>query len=309
MRTIAPAKINWTLEVLGRRGDGYHEIRSVMQTIDLCDEISADQSYDPIFETAAGKPLAPDDLIVRATKALEERVRRALPARIRVEKRIPVASGLGGGSSDAAAVLRLLNRLHDLGLSEIELAEVGASVGSDVPFFVYGGTALVEGRGERVTPLTDAAETWLVIGVPAISVANKTKRMYETLTPHNFTDGSWAEKAVSKIRGGAALEPADWYNAFQTRAYVMFGEPLMKLGDALLYADAGTFDVAGSGPAMWARVDSRVEAESLIQKVRSFVIGDFLGTEAKLIVARTLTRYEATAATDRLSTNCLRRNG
>src|SRR3989442_14923891 len=103
MKTLAPAKINWTLEVLGKREDGYHEIRSVMQTIDLCDELSAELSDSPVFETAKGDPLADDDLIVRVARALEGGVGRVLSGRIRVTKRPPMASGLGRGNSDAAA--------------------------------------------------------------------------------------------------------------------------------------------------------------------------------------------------------------
>jgi len=295
MRTVAPAKINWTLEVLGRREDGYHEIRSVMQTIDLCDEVSAEQTSKPSYEAMDGTPLVEEDLVVRAAAALEERVGCRLPVAIRLEKRIPVASGLGGGSSDAAAVLRLVNEVYSLGLTSEDLAAVGASVGSDVPFFIYGGTALVEGRGERVRPLPDALERWLLIGVPAVSVPDKTRRMYESLRSEDFTNGKWSNRAIAKLRTRAGPTTVDRYNVFQVRAYVVFGEPLMKLGDALLYAGAKTFGVAGSGPAIWASVDSRDEAESLIQKIRAFAIGDFRGAEANLMIARTLPAAEATA--------------
>ncbi len=251
MKTLAPAKINWTLEVLGRREDGYHEIRSVMQTIDLCDEVSAEQTSKPSYEAMDGTPLVEEDLVVRA--------------------------------------------VYSLGLTSEDLAAVGASVGSDVPFFIYGGTALVEGRGERVRPLPDALERWLLIGVPAVSVPDKTRRMYESLRSEDFTNGKWSNRAIAKLRTRAGPTTVDRYNGFQVRAYVMFGEPLMKLGDALLYAGAKTFDVAGSGPAIWASVDSRDEAESLIQKIRAFAIGDFRGAEANLMIARTLPAAEATA--------------
>ncbi|TMB65165.1 MAG: 4-(cytidine 5'-diphospho)-2-C-methyl-D-erythritol kinase [Chloroflexi bacterium] len=295
LRTLAPAKINWTLEVLGPREDGYHEIRSVMQTIDLCDEVKAEPSEAPIFETVDGERLGDDDLMVQGARALEGHVRRALPVRIRVQKRVPVASGLGGGSSDAAAVLRLLDRLYGLGLAVEEMAEVGAAIGSDVPFFLYGGTALVEGKGERVSSLPDVRETWFVIGVPFMFLVDKTKRMYLSLTADHFTDGSWTQRAVEKLRAGAAVETNERYNVFHVPAYVMYQEPLVKLGDAMLYAGARTFEVAGSGPAISAKVDSRDEAESLVRKIRAFVIGDFHGAEANLMIARTLPAAEATA--------------
>ena len=144
-------------------------------------------------------------------------------------------------------------------------------------------------------PLPDALERWLLIGVPAVSVPDKTRRMYESLRSEDFTNGKWSNRAIAKLRTRAGPTTVDGYNVFQVRAYVVFGEPLMKLGDALLYAGAKTFDVAGSGPAIWASVDSRDEAESLIQKIRAFAIGDFCGAEANLMIARTLPAAEATA--------------
>ena len=173
MKTVAPAKINWTLEVLGRREDGYHEIRSVMQTIDLCDELWAERSDVPSVRDdcrKAARRRRPDR---SGTKALEERVGRALPARIRVEKRIPVASGLGGGSRCGGGSAAAQSAARDWAL-ERRLAGVGAEVGSDVPFFIYGGTALVEGRGERVTPLFPIVEgAWLTIVVPGWRYSRK----------------------------------------------------------------------------------------------------------------------------------------
>jgi 4-diphosphocytidyl-2-C-methyl-D-erythritol kinase len=289
MRTVAPAKINWTLEVLGRREDGYHEVRSVMQAIDLCDEVFAERSKQPIFETADGKSLAEDDLTVRAAKALEERVGRALPARIRVEKRIPVASGLGGGSSDAAAVLRLLNRLYELRLTDAELSEVAAGVGSDVPFFIYGGTALVEGRGERVSPLRDARETWLVLLVPPHAPADKTAAMYASLMEGDFSDGSAAESAVGAMQAGGMVD--DWLmsNAFERAALQRFNG-LGEYRYALLSAGARTVYLAGSGPGLFAVANVRTEAADIAKSVRA--------GGGKVVVARTLGTREATAVTD-----------
>ena len=289
MRTRAPAKINWTLEVLGRREDGYHEIRSVMQTIDLCDEVVAERSEMSVFETVEGKRLADDDLVLRAAKALEGRVGRALPARIQLTKRIPMASGLGGGSSDAAAVLRLLNRLHELRLSEAELSEVGASVGSDVPFFAYGGTALVEGRGERVTSLPNAQQSWLAVIVPQIELANKTRTMYERLTAADYSDGLRTEKVLVAVSSDLAVNDHDTFNVFDRHVYdIVDGLEDLSLGlfvEGLFYVH-----IAGAGPAIFVYCDEKGWADSLAEYAVAFT-----GGTAEAFVVRTLGRPEATS--------------
>jgi 4-diphosphocytidyl-2-C-methyl-D-erythritol kinase len=289
VRTVAPAKINWTLEVLGRRDDGYHEIRSVMQTIDLCDEVSGKKSSSSIFETTQGEPLSDNDLMVRAARALEERLGRPLPAYIRVEKRIPVASGLGGGSSDAAAVLRLLDRLYSLRLLREEVAEVAACLGSDVPFFVYGGTAVVEDWGERVTPLADVPGTWFVILTPPVSVPEKTKRMYEALEESDFSDGSRGQVLSQRLRRGKAVREEDLYNVFERVAYTMF-ERLETYRDALLSAGAKAAHLAGAGPALFDLTNSAAAAKGLAERLQA--------QGAKVVVTRTMIAREATAVTD-----------
>jgi 4-diphosphocytidyl-2-C-methyl-D-erythritol kinase len=289
MRTVAPAKINWTLEVLGRREDGYHEIRSVMQTIDLCDELWADRSGEPRFETTAGKPLSEDDLIVRATKALEKRTGRLLPAWLRVEKRIPVASGLGGGSSDAAAVLRLLRRLHRLEIADAELAVVGSKVGSDVPFFVYGGTVGVEGRGEKVTPLRGVREKWLVLLIPPVASNPKTTAMYESLRATDFSNGSKVKDAVKLILKAGQVDDWTMINAFERAAYEQFHD-LAAYRYALLNAGARAVYLAGSGPTLFAVVEDELVAQAMAKTVNA--------GGGKFIVAKTVGAEAATAVTD-----------
>jgi 4-diphosphocytidyl-2-C-methyl-D-erythritol kinase len=291
MRTLAPAKINWTLEVLGRRDDGYHEIRSVMQTIDLCDEIWVERAEELRLEVTGNHEASEEDLALKAARLLAERVGRELPALIRIAKRIPVAAGLGGGSSDAAAVLLCLDHLYELGRSQEELAGVAAGIGSDVPFFVFGGTALAEGRGERITPLQCSHEDWLVVAVLAsAALPDKTQRMYESLREGDFTDGSRTENAVAALRRGEQLQR---YNVFQGPAQRMF-DRLPKLGDALTIAGARSFDVAGSGPAIYAQFGSKEEADAVASDAGAVVRG-FDGVEAELFVARTIGASEATA--------------
>jgi 4-diphosphocytidyl-2-C-methyl-D-erythritol kinase len=151
----APAKLNLFLHVLGRRADGYHELQTCFQFVDLCDDISIRVRSDGRISRGAGAAgiAAEDDLCVRAAQALKSAAGCALGADISVIKRIPMGAGLGGGSSDAATCLVALNRLWELGWPTAKLAELGLKLGADVPVFVHGRVAFAEGVGERLTPL------------------------------------------------------------------------------------------------------------------------------------------------------------
>lgn len=148
----APAKINLTLDVLAKRPDGYHEVEMVMTTVDLADRVDLTLREDGEITLDCSASFVPDDIRNHAYKAavlLKERYQVRQGVRLYIDKQIPVAAGLAGGSSDAAATLRGLNQLWNLGLSLDELAEIGAEIGSDVPFCVYGGTALAKGAGSK----------------------------------------------------------------------------------------------------------------------------------------------------------------
>ncbi|UCH42367.1 MAG: 4-(cytidine 5'-diphospho)-2-C-methyl-D-erythritol kinase, partial [Dehalococcoidales bacterium] len=161
----APAKINLTLEVLARREDGYHQICSVIQAISLGDELYFQSAEGIEFSSSSAEWLAEKSLVSRATGLLQSATGCSRGALIEVNKRIPLVSGLGGDSSDAAAVLRGLNRLWELNLSPDKLLGRARQIGSDVAFFLYVGTALVEGRGEGVTPLPPLPHRWVVLVV------------------------------------------------------------------------------------------------------------------------------------------------
>ncbi len=169
----APAKINRELRVGARRPDGYHEIRSRLVSIDLTDRVTVERGRGFLDLVCEGIPVPGDEsnLVVHAARALAERMGRAPDARILLEKRIPVGAGLGGGSSDAARTLFLLSRLWDCAITEEELASLAALLGSDVPFFLTGGEADVEGRGERVTPLPDSPPEDLLLLVPPFAIS------------------------------------------------------------------------------------------------------------------------------------------
>ncbi|HET9795567.1 MAG TPA: 4-(cytidine 5'-diphospho)-2-C-methyl-D-erythritol kinase [Thermoanaerobaculia bacterium] len=188
LRAEAFAKTNLRLEVLGRRRDGFHEIDTVFQTIDLTDRLEVSEAPGRI-DLECTDPSVPSDsrnLVVRAADALRRRFPDAGGARIRLEKNIPAGGGLGGGSSDAAIALLLLARLWKLPVGPAELAGIGAELGSDVPFFFVGGTARGRGRGEIVEPLPDAPSRALVLVVPPFSIS--TAEVYSRWRPGDAPD-------------------------------------------------------------------------------------------------------------------------
>ncbi len=167
----APAKLNLFLHVTGRRSDGFHDLQTVFQLLDWGDELQITVTAGGLVERLAGpESVAPaEDLSVRAAWALQAACGVRLGAQIRLRKRIPIGGGLGGGSSDAATVLRVLNQLWGTGLSLAELATLGLQLGSDVPIFVHGSSAWAEGRGEKLTPM-ELPAAWYLIVWPRVAV-------------------------------------------------------------------------------------------------------------------------------------------
>jgi len=175
----APAKLNLFLHLTGRRADGYHELQTLFQLIDLADTLCVSVRADGEIDRPAGPPGVPPeaDLVVRAARTLKAATGTALGASLRVRKRIPMGGGLGGGSSDAATALLVLNELWDCGLAVEELAALGLPLGADVPVFVQGFSAWGEGVGERLTAVT-LPETWYVIVHPGVAVS--TARVFQS---------------------------------------------------------------------------------------------------------------------------------
>ncbi|GER67649.1 4-diphosphocytidyl-2-C-methyl-D-erythritol kinase [Weizmannia acidilactici] len=183
----APAKINLSLDVLGKREDGYHEVEMIMTTIDLSDHLELSELRENEIKIVSQNRFVPDDqrnLAYQAARLLKERYGIRQGVEIAIDKVIPVAAGLAGGSSDAAATLRGLNKLWNLGLSLDELAELGAEIGSDVSFCVYGGTALAKGRGEKITKLPAPPNCWVILAKPPIGVS--TAEIYKQLDLNQF---------------------------------------------------------------------------------------------------------------------------
>jgi len=257
----APAKINLSLDVLHKRPDGYHEVKMVMTTIDLADRVELAPLASDTIQIISHNRFVPDDhrnLAYQAAKLLKETFGVRKGVAISITKTIPVAAGLAGGSSDAAATLRGLNKLWQLGLTIDELAELGAQIGSDVSFCVYGGTALATGRGEKIEHLPAPPPCWVILAKPTIGVS--TAEVYRNLnlqrTFHPDVDGMVQaikdrdyERICSLV--GNTLEDVT-LNMHPEVAHIK--EQMKRFGaDAVL--------MSGSGPTVFGLVqyDSRLQ--------------------------------------------------
>ena len=265
---MAHAKINLTLDVLARRTDGYHEVEMVMQLIDLHDNIKITRGGTDIKVSGdSGEiPLNKENIVYKAAIALFNAVGSNEGCHINITKKIPVAAGLAGGSADAAATLVGLNQLMNLGQSQRQLMEVGAKVGSDVPFCIIGGTALAIGRGEKVKPLPGLPKLWLVLAKPDIGVS--TAMIYK-----NFD----AKKAYIRPNTSAIIEALEQKNIKQIKKNMVnvlesvtlpmhpevknIKENMCKLG--LKYPL-----MSGSGPTVFSFVDSEEQARYVAKRLQ-----------------------------------------
>lgn len=263
LKCLTPAKINLVLEVLGRRDDGYHEIRSLLQTISLYDILSFELADMISLECTERSLQIPDNLVVQAAELLNEVSGCQKGVKITLEKRIPWDAGLGGGSSDAAATLLALNNLWELKLTALDLVDLAAGLGSDVPFFIHKGAALVEGRGEKVTPLAASMTSWFVVLIPHLAKAtNKTQQLYSRLEPRYFTDGQFVSSAVKGLSQSKQIDASLLFNVFEEVAFGAFAG-LEAYWRCFEQAGATNIHLVGSGPALFAPVDGEAESEEV----------------------------------------------
>ncbi|MBI4267420.1 MAG: 4-(cytidine 5'-diphospho)-2-C-methyl-D-erythritol kinase [Chloroflexi bacterium] len=272
----APAKLNLTLEVLGDRPDGFHEIRSVIQTISLADYLHFSPGEKLKFKSNSPGWDAGQSLVSKAVSLLQQITGCHRGATIGVEKNIPLLSGLGGDSSDAAAVLRGLNQLWDLNLPVEKLLELSRQLGTDVAFFLYGGTALVEGRGEIVTPLPRFPHRWIVLVIPPVPrLIGKTGQLYARLNAGHYSGGQITQKLVDALSGKGRFTPSMLFNTFENVAFDYF-----PVADAcrshLLKMGAPNVHLAGSGPALFTLLDDKARAEELYARCRQQGLESYL---------------------------------
>ncbi len=269
MRLQAFAKINLGLDVLGKREDGCHEVRMIMQTIRMYDQLDMRKSVEPGIHLTTNKKYIPVDennLVWRAAKLMMDTCGIMEGVSIHLHKVIPVAAGMAGGSSDAAATLVGMNRLFHCGLSKEKLMELGVQIGADVPYCVLRGTALAEGIGEKLTVLPPMPDCWILIGKPGISVS--TKYVYTTLdlntdTVHPDIDG------MKK-----ALEDGNLYgitermgNVLQDVTIPAYPE-VERIKEQMKTLGAVNAMMSGSGPTVFGIFDNEEKAQKACQKLR-----------------------------------------
>jgi 4-diphosphocytidyl-2-C-methyl-D-erythritol kinase len=250
------AKINLTLEVLGKRSDGFHDIVSIMQTIDLHDVVTLKRADDITLACDDPDLAGEDNLALVAARKLRETTGVDLGVDITLGKHIPVSAGLGGGSSDAASVLNGLNELWGLDLELEALEGIAAEIGSDVPYFLSGGTALVQGRGEHVVPLAHANIQWMVVLSPESDLPDKTARLYEQIGESDHTRGVLTHKLAGRIRGGGDAPAQFFFNVFEPYAEKVFPE-YAAIRETFRSLGAMGILMSGAGPSMFALAPSR----------------------------------------------------
>jgi 4-diphosphocytidyl-2-C-methyl-D-erythritol kinase len=275
VRLRAFAKVNYALDVLGLRVDGYHEIRTVMQSVSLADEVElrrAAGGFALTLEPEAVKIGPPEqNTAYLAWRSLQRLTDEELSVEVTLHKRIPAGAGVGGGSADAAAVLVGLNEIFNLGLSVNELREVGDTIGADVPFCISGGTALGEGVGEKLTPLVAPPAHRLVVAKPLGSA--DTARIYRTYDSAETQITHSVEPVVSALRSGSLPDLASAVGndlAPVTRGLV---PEVAELERTLLASGALGASMSGSGTAVYGIFDDEDTAEGAIGTVDAPFIG------------------------------------
>lgn len=257
----AMAKINLGLDVIKRREDGYHEVRMIMQTVDLCDELSFVRLAEDELRLTANLDFLPtnqDNLIIRAAKLVKEEFGIREGMDIRLEKRIPVAAGMAGGSTDAAAVFVAMNELFGLGLSGGELRRRAVAIGADVPYCIMGGTALSEGIGEILTPLPAAPACTVIVAKPPIHVS--TAFVYQNLDLNGLERHPDIDGMLSCIRrqdlSGMAARLENVLETVTVKKYPV----IARIKEFLTARGALGALMSGSGPTVFALYDDREKA-------------------------------------------------
>ena len=264
MKILAPAKINLSLDIVGRRPDGYHELDMVMQSVSLFDAVSVEQTQESSVELTCGEtdvPCGDGNTVLRAARAFFEatKISRRSGLLFRIEKHIPRQAGLGGGSTDAAAALRLLDRIYQTGLSGDKLRKIGLSAGADVPFCVEGGTAIVQGIGEIIRPISPMIMCSIVICRPDVGISTQEAyaaydgKKYAAAVPHT-TAVLRALKEENLHALGSALG-----NAFED-----VGTPreISDIKTEMIRCGASGACMTGSGSAVFGLFEDTEQAES-----------------------------------------------
>ena len=269
MRLRALAKINLGLDILRKREDGYHEVRMIMQTIQMYDVLKMKKVKKPGISLSVNYPYIPSDernLVYKAAKLLMDEFQVKEGVDICLEKFIPVAAGMAGGSSNAAAVLFGMNRMFSLGLSQKELMERGVKLGADVPYCIMRGTVLAEGIGEILTPLSPMPKCYVLIAKPAISVS--TKMVYEKLDSHEIEDHPDIDGILAGLKAGDLKKVAGSMGNVLERVTVDAYPVIDQIKKMMIKEGALNAMMSGSGPTVFGIFEEKATARKAADAIR-----------------------------------------
>ena len=278
MEIPAYGKVNLTFEVLDRLDDGYHLVTTVMQTIALADRLHFETNDELSVECEYPELAGDQNLVWKAAVELAKTGNIQPEAKITIEKRIPVGMGLGGGSSDAATALLGLNRLWGLGFSTEKLATIAAGLGSDVSFFLWGGTALAQGKGEQISQLTSLPPLAITLVFPSLVIPNKTASMYSRLTRAQFSDGGVTRQMIQILTSGQFVRESMRgliFNAFSevvARTYPELLEMCREIADQ----GGPVMHICGAGPALFTIPSSEEEHQQIADVLQPHSAGVYL---------------------------------
>ncbi|TVY06807.1 4-(cytidine 5'-diphospho)-2-C-methyl-D-erythritol kinase [Paenibacillus cremeus] len=267
----APAKINLSLDVLYKREDGYHEVEMVMTMVDLADRIEMQELPRDtiIISSQAGYiPLDEKNLAFQAARLIKDRYDVKQGVYIHLDKKIPVAAGLAGGSSDAAATLRGLNRLWRLNIGTEELQRLGAELGSDVPFCVTGGTAVARGRGEKLEPIEAPPQCWVVLAKPPINVS--TSEIYGKLNAQEIHRHPSTDRVLAAIREKRFDELCDELGNVLEEVTLKLYPEVRQLKEVMMRLGADGVLMSGSGPTVFGLVSKESKVARIYNGLRGF---------------------------------------
>ena len=275
IRSKSYAKINLSLELLNKRNDGFHNILSIMQTISLHDDISVGLSDEITIDTNVESLKSEDNLIYIAAKRMQDQFNIDQGVHIELIKNIPLASGLGGGSSNAATVIMLLKKLWKIECSNKDLFKLASELGSDVPFFLTGGTVLVSGKGNKLEQLPNIPKTNFLLIICEEIIQNKTSLMYSHIRPENFTLGNKTHDLKNQILNANNLFKDDLFNIFDSIS-TEHTPYVHSTFSQLRNLKIDGFHVSGTGPTVFTIMDSIEEAKdlkkSLYDKYKQYAI-------------------------------------
>ncbi len=272
----APAKLNLGLAVTGRRTDGYHKLATLFATLALADTVRVEPADD--FALACDNPalVTDDNLCLRAALALHAATGTRTAARITLTKHIPIAAGLGGGSSDAAATLLALDALWETDLSDEALFALAKSLGADVPFLLCGGASIARGIGDLLWPAVPVPPAPVLLVVPRVEIPRKTAALYAALSEADYGDDNPVRRQMAAVRERNALDPVSLDNAFLSPLERL--APVVSATRAAMAAAGLDAHLSGSGPALYALCKTDAEAERSAVALRGHVNAEIIVT-------------------------------